>query len=47
MNNLMIFENKPVEVFEWSGKVLFNPYNCGECLELSPEGVRNMIKRLK
>ncbi len=31
--NLMIFENKQVEVFEWKGQVLFNPYHCGECLD--------------
>lgn len=46
MNNLMIFENKQVEVFEWEGKVLFNPYHCGECLNLSPEGVRKAITRM-
>ena len=34
MNNLMVFEDKQVEVFEWNGQVLFNPYHCGECLEL-------------
>ena len=46
MNNLMIFENKQVEVFEWNGQVLFNPYHCGECLDLSPEGVRKAITRM-
>ena len=46
MNNLMIFENKQVEVFEWEGQVLFNPYHCGECLDLSPEGVRKAITRM-
>ena len=25
MNNIMIFENKKVEVFELNGQVLFNP----------------------
>ncbi|MDU5104185.1 MAG: ORF6C domain-containing protein [Clostridium butyricum] len=45
-NNLMIFENKQVEVFEWNGQVLFNPYHCGECLDLSPEGVRKAITRM-
>ncbi|WP_252254512.1 ORF6C domain-containing protein [Clostridium sp. ZBS12] len=34
MNNLMIFENKPVEVFEWNGKILFNPKNVAECLDI-------------
>lgn len=46
MNNLMIFENKPVEVFEFNGQVLFNPYHVGECLEISPEGVRKAITRM-
>ena len=46
MNNLMVFEDKQVEVFEWNGQVLFNPYHCGECLELSPEGVRKAITRM-
>lgn len=46
MNNLMNFENKQVEVFEWNGQVLFNPYHCGECLDLSPEGVRKAITRM-
>lgn len=34
MNNLMIFEGKEVEVFEYDGKVLFNPKHVGECLEI-------------
>ena len=46
MNNLMIFENKPVEVFELNGQVLFNPYHVGECLEISSEGVRKAITRM-
>lgn len=44
--DLMMFENKPVEVFEWNGKVLFNPYHCGACLDISPEGVRKAITRM-
>ncbi|MBY0755063.1 phage antirepressor KilAC domain-containing protein [Clostridium sardiniense] len=46
MNNLMIFENKPVEVFELKGQVLFNPYHCGECLDLTEEGIKSAIKRM-
>lgn len=46
MNNIMIFENKKVEVFEWNGQVLFNPYHCGECLDISPEGIRKAITRM-
>ena len=40
---LMVFENKEVEVFEWEGKVLFNPRHVGACLDISPEGVRKAI----
>ncbi len=43
---LMIFENKEVEVFELNGQILFNPYHVGECLEISPEGVRKAITRM-
>ena len=32
---LMIFENKEVEVFEWNGKVLFNPKHVAECLDIA------------
>lgn len=46
MNNIMTFENKKVEVFEYKGQVLFNPYHCGECLDISPEGVRKAITRM-
>lgn len=35
MNNLMIFEDKQVEVFEWNGKALFNPKHVAECLDIS------------
>ncbi|HGM3946247.1 TPA: Bro-N domain-containing protein [Clostridioides difficile] len=34
-NNLMIFEGKEVEVFEFEGKILFNPKHVAECLEIS------------
>lgn len=43
MNNLMIFENKEVEVFEFEGKVLFNPKHVGECLGVSQSTVRDHI----
>ena len=39
MNNLMIFEDLEVEVFELDGEVLFNPYHVGRCLELGNEAV--------
>ncbi|EGT4825418.1 phage antirepressor protein [Clostridioides difficile] len=31
----MIFEGKEVEVFEFEGKILFNPKHVAECLEIS------------
>lgn len=40
MSNLMIFEGKEVEVFELNGQVLFNPYHCGQCLDLAESTVR-------
>lgn len=46
MNELQIFECHEVEVFEFNGEVLFNPYHVGECLEISPEGVRKAITRM-
>ncbi|MCY6957892.1 BRO-N domain-containing protein [Clostridium brassicae] len=42
-NNLMVFENNNVEVFELNGKILFNPYNVGKCLELSESRVRDYL----
>ncbi|VIF92134.1 anti-repressor [Clostridioides difficile] len=35
MNNLMVFEGKEVEIFEFDGKILFNPKHVAECLEIS------------
>ncbi|MFW2500452.1 Bro-N domain-containing protein [Clostridium diolis] len=46
MNNLMVFENKQVEVFAWDGKILFNPYHVGECLELGDSAVRMAISKM-
>lgn len=43
-NNLMIFEGNKVEVFEYEGKVLFNPRNVGECLGLSYITVRRHLQ---
>ena len=43
MNNIMIFENKQVEVFELNGQVLFNPYDVGVCLGLTDSAVRKAI----
>lgn len=35
MNNIMIFEGRQVEVFEFEGQVLFNPKHVAECLEIA------------
>lgn len=45
-NNLMIFEEHNVEVFELNGQVLFNPYHVGECLELAESSVRNYLAKM-
>lgn len=44
MNNLQIFEGQEVEVFEFNGKVLFNPYDVGKCLGLTDGAVRKSIR---
>lgn len=38
----MIFEGHQVEVFEFEGQVLFNPYHVAECLEIAE--VRSSIR---
>ena len=35
MNNLMIFEGNKVEVFEFEGRVLFNPKDVAKCLDIA------------
>ena len=42
----MNFWNKEIEVFEFEGKVLFNPYHVGECLELERSSVRNYLSKM-
>lgn len=44
MNNLMIFEERQVEVFEFEGRVLFNPYHVGDCLDIDGVTVRRHIQ---
>lgn len=46
MKNIISFEGKEVEVFEYEGQVLFNPRHVGECLGISLEGVRKAISRM-
>lgn len=45
-NNLMIFEGKEVEVFEFKGKILFNPKHVAKCLELSESATRNHLSKM-
>lgn len=45
MNNLMVFEGYNVEVFEYEGKVLFNPYHVGECLGIAD--IKSSIRNFK
>ncbi len=47
MNNLMVFEGKEVEVFEFEGKILFNPKHVAECLDIKNvnENLRNMNEK--
>ncbi|ADZ84498.1 MULTISPECIES: ORF6C domain-containing protein [Cellulosilyticum] len=44
MQELMIFEGKQVEVFEFQGKVLFNPKHVAECLGI--KNVNDNISRM-
>ncbi|HBF2808038.1 TPA: toxin Bro [Clostridioides difficile] len=46
MNELMNFEGKDIEVFEFEGQILFNPYDCGRCLELSDSAIRNHLSKM-
>lgn len=40
MNNLMVFENKKVEILNLNGTILFNPYHVGRCLGLGDSAIR-------
>ncbi|ENY8911930.1 Bro-N domain-containing protein [Clostridioides difficile] len=44
MNNLMVFEGKEVEIFEFEGKILFNPKHVAECLDI--KNVNDNISRM-
>ena len=46
MNNLMVFEGNNVEVFEWNGNVLFNPYHVGICLGIKDSAVRMAMSNM-
>lgn len=43
MNELKIFEGHNVEIIDYKGKALFNPYHVGECLDLTESAVRKAI----
>ncbi|HBG8448816.1 TPA: phage antirepressor KilAC domain-containing protein [Clostridioides difficile] len=42
----MVFEGKEVEVFEFEGKILFNPKHVAKCLELSESATRNHLSKM-
>lgn len=44
MNELMDFEGNKVEVFDFNGEILFNPYHVGKCLDLTDVTVRRHIQ---
>lgn len=46
MNSLMMFQGNKVEVFEFNGQVLFNPYHVGKCLDLAESSVRNYTQKM-
>ena len=46
MDNIMAFEGNNVEVFEFNGDVLFNPYDVGNCLGLSGVTVRRHMQEM-
>ena len=46
VNNLMVFEGNNVEVFEWNGNVLFNPYHVGICLGIKDSAVRMAMSNM-
>lgn len=46
MKELTVFEGKNVEVLGLEGKVLFNPRDCGKCLDLTDSGVRDAIRKM-
>lgn len=45
-NNHGIFEGHEIEIFELDGEILFNPYQVGECLEMSDKTVKNHMSNM-
>lgn len=46
MNTLMLFEEHKVEILEIDGQILFNPYDVGNCLDLTENGVKTAITKM-
>ena len=46
MNDLMVFEGHEVEVFDFEGQILFNPYHVGKCLELGDSAVKMAVSKM-
>ena len=44
MKNLIQFEGNNVEVFEYEGKILFNPYDVGRCLDI--KNIRDNLSKM-
>lgn len=42
----MVFENNEVEVFEFNGEILFNPYHVGKCLDIDDVTVRRHMQKM-
>lgn len=45
-NNHCLFEGHEIEIFELDGEILFNPYQVGECLDMSKSTVRNHLSEM-
>lgn len=46
MNNLMLFEDKEVEIFQFNNEILFNPYHVGRCLDIDDVTVRRHMQKM-
>ena len=46
MNELKVFEGNKVEVIEVDGRILFNPYHVGRCLDIGESAVRDQLAKM-
>ena len=46
MDNLMVFQNTEVEIFELGGAVYFNPYHVGACLGIERTTVKDHLAKM-